>query len=118
MVAVVERGGFLWFYEFLVGFCGFYIFFGPGILLHGGHSHWLTDGGTLGFSDGFVTYGQGGWLYVAGFVLICMGLAFCPSFFELSTSGFILLPFLGAFICEVVGGDLEACFCCCVLLSF
>ena len=25
---------------------------------------------------------------------------------------------LGAFICEVVGGDLEACFCCCVLLSF
>ena len=25
---------------------------------------------------------------------------------------------LGALIYEVVGGDLEACFCCCVLLSF
>ena len=53
-----------------------------------------------------------------GFFLICMGLAFCPSFFELSTSGFILLPFWVLSFCEVVGGDLEACFCCCVLLSF
>ena len=50
MVAVVERGGFLWFCDFFfVGFVAFYIFFGPGILLHGGHSHWLTDGGTWGF---------------------------------------------------------------------
>ena len=49
MVAVVERGGFLWFYEFLFDFVAFMYFFGPGILLHGGHSHWLTDGGTLGF---------------------------------------------------------------------
>ena len=116
MVAVVERGGFLWFYEFLFDFVAFIYFFGPGILLHGGHSHWLTDGGTLGFSDGFITYGQGGWLYVAGFFLICMGLAFCPSFFELSTSGFILLPFWVLSFCEVVVGDLEACFCCCALL--
>jgi len=28
-----------------------------------------------------------------GFFLICMGLAFCPSVLELSTFGFILLPF-------------------------
>ena len=32
--------------------------------------------------------------YMMGFFFgFCMGLAFCPSFFELSTSGFILLPF-------------------------
>ena len=49
VVAVVERGGFLWFYDFFVGFVAFIYFFGPGILLHGGHSHWLTDGGTWGF---------------------------------------------------------------------
>ena len=49
VVAVVERGGFLWFYEFLFDFVAFIYFFGPGILLHGDHSHWLTDGGTLGF---------------------------------------------------------------------
>ena len=52
------------------------------------------------------------------FLEFCMGLAFCPSVFEFSSFGFILLPFLGAFICEVVGGDFEACFCCCVLSSF
>ena len=51
-----------------------------------------------------------------GFFLISMGLAFCPSFFELSTSGFILLPFWVLSFCEVVVGDLEACFCCCATL--
>ena len=45
-----------------------------------------------GVFDGFVTYGQGRWLYGEGF-LFCMGLAFCPSVFEFSTFGFILLPF-------------------------
>ena len=55
--------------------------------------HWLTDGGTWGFFDGFVAYGQGRWLYGEVFLEFCMGLAFCPSVFEFSTFGFILLPF-------------------------
>ena len=40
-----------------------------------------------------------------------MGLAFCPSVFELSSFDFIFLPFCGCLsLCEVVGGDFEACF--------
>ena len=42
-------------------------------------------------------------------------LSFCPRAFHF---WFHSTSLLGAFICEVVGGDLEACFCCCVLLSF
>ena len=76
-------------------------------------AHWWW---YIGYFVGFVTYGQGRWLYVAGLFLIGMGLAFCPSFFELSTSGFFLLPFWVLSFCEVVDGDLEACFCCCATL--
>ena len=46
-----------------------------------------------GLFDGFVAYGQGRWLYDGVFFGFCMGLAFCPSVFEFSTFGFILLPF-------------------------
>ena len=92
-------------------------FFGPGILLHGGHSHWLTDGGTSGFSDGFITYGQGGWLYVVGFFDL-HGFGLLSFILRAFYFWFRFTSLLGAFICEVVGGDLEACFCCCVLLSF
>ena len=48
MVAVVERGGFLWFYDFFVGFVAFVFFLVPeacSMVVH----RWLTDGGTWGF---------------------------------------------------------------------
>ena len=65
MVAVVERGGFLWFYEiFFVDFVDFFAvssFFGPGILIHGSHSHWLTGGGTSGILWVFFSVGSFYW---------------------------------------------------------
>ena len=70
-----------------------------------------------GVFDGFVSYGQGRWLYgevfefLNGFGL----LSFCLRVFLF---WFHSTSLLGAFICEVVGGDFEACFCCCVLSSF
>ena len=49
MVAVVERGGFLWFYDFFFGFVAFMYFFlvpeACSMVVH----RWLTDGGTWGF---------------------------------------------------------------------
>ena len=48
MVAVVERGGFLWFYDFLLVLWLLYFFLVPeacSMVVH----HWLTDGGTWGF---------------------------------------------------------------------
>ena len=70
MVAVVERGGFLWFYEFFLLILWIFFsvssFFWPGILVPGGHSHWLTGGGTSGIllvlshmakADGYMSWG-------------------------------------------------------------
>ena len=74
MVAVVERGGFLWFCNFFVGFVAFVFF----LLI-------------LCF---FVAYGQGRWLYGEVFAFFYIGLAFCPSVFELSSFDFVLRPFL------------------------
>ena len=139
--------------NFFVDFVDFFFsvssFFCPGILIHGGHSHWLTGGGTsgilliffgqffllarnpdpwwslslahwwwcVGYFVGFITYGQGRWLYVVGFFfdLFEFGLlSFVFRAFHLrfrSTSLFWVLSFS-----EVVVGDLEACFCCCATL--
>ena len=104
---------------FFVDFVDFFSvssFFGPGILIHGSHSHWLTGGGASGILLVLSHMAKAGGYMSRGFFLISMGLAFCPSFFELSTSGFVLLPFWVLSFCEVVVGDLEACFCCCALL--
>ena len=88
MVAVVERGGFLWFCNFFVGFVAFVyfflifeffdFFFCPGSLLHGGpllvHRWWY-----LGFLLVFVAYGQTRWLYGEVFAFLNMFglLSFC-----------------------------------------
>ena len=76
---------------------------------------WWSIAGSLmvvpGFFFIFVAYGQSGWLYDEVFAFFCVGLAFCLSVFELSSFGFIFLPFCGCLsLCEVVGGDFEACF--------
>ena len=74
MVAVVERGGFLWFCNFFCWFCGFCVFFVDFyvFLLH------------MAKVDG----------YMVRFSRFCIGLAFCPSVFELSSFDFVLRPFL------------------------
>ena len=55
--------------NFFVDFVDFFAvssFFGPGILIHGSHSHWLTGGGASGIllvlshmakADGYMSWG-------------------------------------------------------------
>ena len=61
MVAVVERGGFLWFYDFLLVLWLLYFFWSRK------PAPWWSITGSLmvvpGVFDGFVSYGQGRWLY-------------------------------------------------------
>ena len=69
MVAVVERGGFLWFCNFFVGFVAFVFFF-----VSRKPAPWWSIAGSLmvvpGVFDDFVAYGQGRWLYGEVFVFL------------------------------------------------
>ena len=84
MVAVVERGGVLLFYDF-------FFFF------------WLTIKVILTVR----IYSQNGWMAMVVFDSWLYGMAFCPSVFKLSF-GFCFFPFLGACFGEVDFDDLEA----------
>ena len=91
VVAVVERGGFLWFYDFfLLVLWLLYIFLVPESC-----SMVVTLTGSLmvvpGVFDGFIAYGQGRWLYGEGFFFLSF--AWVWPFVLLSSSFPLLVSF-------------------------